>query len=405
MINLRTEIKDNLVYYKWDKRIKGIKGKSLYFLFESDLSGIPEHVFNFMFGVFMMDGLTYTGQTLGLTELSEAEELHLNNILRINHRSRGCAGRAHNNKAPGIYARDQPRALPPSHDNDIICANGMGKDGLNVALLTKEMGYSPFCFTLINQYWRNSKLWPERYDSIMEFYREEDIDQTFIKTNFFKIKSEAIGFYPYAVGLPLAYLKNTNVIQDGIQIHSNKTRLSDGSFYCPGETHVVFDQFSRGTGITLSSPLRAISNFGSEKLLFDKWPRHIKYQRSCMFGFPWCGECSKCNRKSLYMELLGFDHDSIGLPHYVYDKVKLDSYMAVDRSVKQVLNKINGQPYENWIEGANETVLAQIWNGDKIRDILSEHFHIYTEDPGPDGDGFTLEPSRWREYKDAQPVI
>lgn len=125
-----------------------------------------------------------------------------------------------------------------------------------------------------------------------------------------------------------------------------------------------------------------------------------------MYGFPWCGECSKCNRKALYMQILGFDNNSIGLPNFTYDKLRLDSYMAIDRSVKQVLNILNGQPYETWIEGANENALDSIWNGDKLRDILlAEGFHIYDEDPGPDGDGYTLEPSKWREIKDAQPNL
>jgi len=272
MMTLKTELTDKMVRYSWDRRIRGIKGKSLYFIFESDITGIPEHVFNFMFGVFMMDGLVYSGARLGVSELTEAEELHLNNILRLNYQSHGCAGRAYNDEAPMAYSRSQPTAQPPAHDNDVICANGMGKDGLNVALLTKEMGYNPFCFTVINQYWRDRGLWPERHESIMKFYKEEKIDHTFIKTNFFQIKKNPIGFYPYVLGLPLAYIRNTNIIQDGIQLHSNKTRLSDGSFYCPGETHVVFNQVTRATGITVSSPLRGISNYGSEKLLFDKWP-------------------------------------------------------------------------------------------------------------------------------------
>jgi len=99
------------------------------------------------------------------------------------------------------------------------------------------------------------------------------------------------------------------------------------------------------------------------------------------------------------MKLLGFDNLSIGLPEYSYDRLKLDSYMAIDRSVKQVLNKLNGQPYEDWIEGANEYALDWIWNGDKLRKIYSEHFHLYREDPGPDGDGYTLEPSKWSSLK------
>jgi len=408
MITLKTHIEKNMVTYKWNNRLRGIKGNHLYFIFEADLRGVPEHVFNFMFGVFMMDSLAYTGDNLWLTELTEAEELHLNNILRMNHDSNGCAGRGYSfgnayHDAPQAYAKDQPTAIPPSNDKEVVCANGLGKDGINVALLAKEMGYIPFCYTLINQYWRDKKLWPERYDSIMDFYHREDIDQTFIKTNFFKIRKNPIAFYPYAVGLPLAYLRNTNVILDGIQIHNNKTRISDGSFYCPGETYVVFNEVTKATGITLSSPLRSISNYGSQKLLADKWPQYLKYQRSCMFGRPWCGSCPKCNRKALYQEVLGIDHVPMGLPRFSYEKLKLGSYGPVNDSVRQIVSKLRENPYNAWVEGANENALDMIWNGDKLREILSDHFHLYREDPGPDGEGYTLEPSKWREYKDARP--
>jgi len=398
MITVKTEIKRNMVRYTWNKRLMGIRGKTLNFLFEFDIRGIPEHLFNFMFGVFMMDSLVFTGDTLGLSDLTKDEELCLNNILKLNHKSNGCAGRAHNDKASLIYSKDQSSAFPPSLDNEIICANGLGKDGLNLALLTKEMGYIPFCFTVINQYWKNQKVWHERIETMNKFYKEEEIDHTLIKTNFFKIRKAPIGFYPYIIGLPLAYLRNTNVILDGIQIHNNKTRISDGSFYCPGETYFVFNQVTKATKITTSSSLRGLSNYGSQKLLAERWPQHLKYQRSCMFGLPWCGKCSKCNRKALYLEDLGIDYASLGLPKYSHEKLKLDNYGPVGDSVRQVISKLKGQPYNNWIKGANEYALELIWNGNKLRDILSEHFNIYSEDPGPDGEGYTLEPSKWRGW-------
>ena len=405
MIRLDIEIKKYTVNYTWNRKLKGIKGNNLFFTFESDIYRVPEHVFNFMFGIFLMDSLVFTGKEISFSELTDGEELHLKNILKLNHESKGCAGRSHNKNMPSIHLRARATADPPPDTNQIICANGLGKDGLNVSLLTKEMGYAPFCYTLINQYWRNQDVWWERLNTIIKFYKEEKIDHTFINTNFFHIQKKQSGHYPYAVGLVLAYLKDTNVILDGIQIHSNKTRLSDGTFYCPGETHVVFDQVTRATGITLSSPLRAISNFGAQKLLADKWSQYLKYQRSCMFGFPWCGKCSKCNRKALYLKLLGVDHISLGLPEFDYDELKMSSYMAVNGSVKEVLKKMFGCPYEKWIEGANENALAAIWNGDKLRDILSEHFEIYREDPGPDGEGYTLEPSKWVAMKNDQPTL
>jgi len=404
MITLKVEARGGLLKYTWNKRLKGIKGNTLVFDFGSgnDISGIPEHIFNFVFGIFMMDSLIFTGDTLGLSELTESEEFFLDSILKLNHMSGGCAGRTHNDKSPLIYSQHQPTSWPPNNDNEVICANGLGKDGLNVALLVKEMGYTPFCFTLYNQYWKRRRVWGNRLNTIYNFYKEEEINHIFIETNFFKIRSSSIGFYPYAIGLPLAYLRNTDVILDGIQIHNNKTRVSDGSFYCPGETYSVFNQVTKATGITLSSPLRPLSNYGSQKLLAERWPQYLKYQRSCMFGLPWCGECPKCNRKALYLETLGIDPQSIKLQYYLPHRLGLDSYGPVGDSVRQVQAKLEGRQYDTWIEGANENALDLIWNGDKLRDILSDHFHFYRDDPGPDGEGYTLDPSKWRDIENTQ---
>ena len=66
-----------------------------------------------------------------------------------------------------------------------------------------------------------------------------------------------------------------------------------------------------------------------------------------MFGLPWCGKCPKCNRKALYLEDLGLDYASLGLPKYSHEKLKLDSYGPVGDSVRQVISKLKDQPYNN----------------------------------------------------------
>ena len=394
MNGIKTEVQEKRVRYTWSDRLLGLRGNSLSFSFEFDISGVPEHVFNFIFGVFLMDSLVLTGKEIFFSELTKEEGYHLRRILRSNFESKGCAGRAPGPCYPQVYA-PEARASSLSKGNRVVCANGLGKDGLNVALLTKEMGYSPLCYTILNQYWNRREVWEERLRTIKGFYQDEGIDHTFIESNFFRITSSPIGFYPYVVGLVLAYVAGTNVILDGIQIHNNKTRLSDGTFYCPGETYKVFNHVSEATGVIVSSPLRPLSNYGSQKLLAERWPDYLMYQRSCMYGLPWCGKCSKCNRKALYLEEMGVDPGSILLPRYSYEKLRLDQYGPVCGSVLQVLAKHKGISYRTWIDGANDHALRLIWNGDKLREIFSEHFHVYDEDPGPDGEGYTLNPSRW----------
>ena len=59
-----------------------------------------------------MDSLVFTGRELSFSELTDGEELHLNNILKLNHESNGCAGRTHNKNMPRIRLRARATADP-----------------------------------------------------------------------------------------------------------------------------------------------------------------------------------------------------------------------------------------------------------------------------------------------------
>lgn len=401
-MELKTEIKGNIVSYKWDKPLKDFKGRKLYLKYDVDISETPLHVANFIFGVFMQDGITLSGRSLSVNELTQKEVIGLQKTFDMNYESHGCAGkvRGYNMiRKPRILAHRLVNNSSLDGDGPVICANGMGKDGMNVALIVKELGYDGRSFILSNAYKEIRRgLWRERINTTKKFYREAGLKGNIVETNFFRKKGDRMGFYPYVAGIPLAYHYDSNVILDGIQLHNNKTSIVDGSFYCPGETIFAFNHVSKATGITVSSPIRALSNFGAQKLLAKRWPHFLKYQRSCMYGNPWCGKCAKCNRKALYLQALGIDPRRFRLPKYRESRLALHEYGPVQDSVIQVLAKYHGHEYNIWINGANKYALDSIWEGKAIRDILQEYFYIYMEDPGPDGEGYTLNPSKWRGW-------
>ena len=344
----------------------------------------------------MQDPIVYTGQAIKFTELTKKELINLRKIINRNYESFGCAGKVRNHSVdeiPLIYSEKIVDDLTFNDSETVICANGLGKDGINISLLAQEMGYTPRCFTAYNQYKKG--LWLERLTTAKKFYNTNNIEHNLIKTNFFKKQTKIIGFYPYVIGIPIAHNYDSNIILDGIQLHNNKTSIKDESFYCPGETIFTFKNVSKALGIKLSSPLRPLSNFGSQKLLAKRWPEFLSLQRSCMYGNPWCGECTKCNRKALYLETLDINPEKIELTKYVKSKLKLDEYGPVQDSVRQVISKNEGLPYKKWIDGANDYALSHIWEGEKLKKIFSEHFEVYKKDPGLDGEGYTLNPSKW----------
>jgi len=60
-----------------------------------------------------------------------------------------------------------------------------------------------------------------------------------------------------------------------------------------------------------------------------------------------------------------------------------------------VKKKLRGEPYETWVEGANENVFKHIWMGKELKNILGEHLPLYDYDPGVDDGGYVLAPSKW----------
>lgn len=400
-MKIETKIGEHIINYKWDNPIYQFQGNELYLKYDEDISKTPLHIANFLFVVLMQDALTLTGKPVILGELTDKENRELNSIMQMSYHSHGCAGRKRRYNVSEKPIITSIKIVEPNHPGDsgpILTTNGLGKDGLNLALLTLDLGLTPRCFTLYNQYAKRMGLWKERCVTANKFYKKHGISHSLIETNFFKNRRKRVGFYPYITALPLAFHYESNVILNGSQLHANKRSIEDRSIYCPGESIFSLNHITKATDIKFSNSLTPLSNFGAQDLLSKRWPENLKYQRSCMYGDPWCGKCSKCNRKSLYIETRGIDPMSISLPKFKEKYLKLDkNYGPVQDSVRQVLKKRRGEPYNSWVDGANDKALEIIWAGSEIKKILQEHFPIYDEDPGSDGEGYTIEPSKWKD--------
>jgi len=65
-----------------------------------------------------------------------------------------------------------------------------------------------------------------------------------------------------------------------------------------------------------------------------------------------------------------------------------------------VLKKLYGESYEDWIEGAHKTALDLMWRSGDYKGILTDHFGVYDYDREDDGFGWSLKPSQWRGIND-----
>jgi len=409
MITIKTEINGNQVSYTWNKRLKGLKGKTLWVEYDVDISNIPRHLANLMFGLIACDPLSWENETMVFDELTLEGLECLKNMLKMFHHSKGGGGLAHEwgKFFPKFFgASFGTNLIVDAHerenDGPILCANGLGKDGLTISSMTKELGFDMRCFFVDGQFTR--KVMVDRFDTMNKYYKMRDIESNIIKTNYFKIKGKRTGFNAYYFCIPLAHHYESEAILAGTSIHQNKTKIGSTNIYSPGESMFGFNHVTKGSGIPTSSPVRSLSLYGVQKLLLDRYRDILKYQRSCGYGSPWCNKCTKDFRHHLWITANGIETTSIELTPNIpnrdfFWRKNLGVYGFFSASTAlNSLKKLYGEPYESWIEEANNTALNLTWRSGDFKEIILDHFGVYDYDRDDDGFGWMSQPSRWREW-------
>jgi len=413
MINIKTEIGRNRVQYSWDKRIRGLKGNSLWMEYDVDISTMPRYLANMMFGLIACDPFSWENRTVVFDELSLEGLECLNNFLKMYFHSKGAGGLLYKYgdnfpKVPSASIRANELVVSDQREDNgpILCANGLGKDGITISSMTKELGFDMRCVFLDGQLTR--KVRNHHLNAMNEYYKMRSIESNIIKTNFYQIKRSWTGSYPYFYLIPLAHHYGSEVILSGTSLHQNKTwkNSEHPAIYSPGESSFAFNYATKGSGVTFSSPNRSLSLYGVQKLLLDRYPETSKYQRSCMHGSPWCNSCQKCYRHHLWYAAYGNETTSIELiPEKSADKdffwkTNIGAFGLSSNTALNCLKKLYGEPYETWIEEANKTALELMWRQKDYEEIITDHFDIYDYDRDDDGFGWMLQPSKWRGWMD-----
>ena len=403
---IETKIGSHSILFTWTKEIPCLKGNHLIIEYDVDISNTPRHLANFMFSLIMSEAITRRTGTILFDELTQKELECVRNYNEMNFISKGCSGLGYgyNKLYPhqlsiNVEAKKTVEDNTMEHGGPTLCANGLGKDGLLIANLTKETEGNMRCFFVEGQ--MEPSVLRERMNNVNKFYKEHSIESNIIKGNYCDIQPTTQGFYPYYHALPLAYYYNSEAILSGLSIHMNKTRVSDMALVCPGESIFGFDYISKASGISFSSPNRPLSLPAVELLLAERYPKSIKYQRSCIKANPWCGQCGKCLRHHIYLKAAGIDPTTIGLASKNIEEQYTGAYGTQSRygaEVSGCLNKLRGEPYDEWVFGASEPVFDLIWGGKELKKIFQEHLELYSYDIGTHGEGWMLEPSKWKDW-------
>lgn len=404
-IIIETRIGKNTIDFYWHSKLNYFSGNNLSVTYDVDVSQTPRHLANSMFGIIMAGLISFNRVSVEFDELTEGELEAINSLVRLNYLSSGCCGRSRGHdkfmpagEPPRVKSKKLVVGSPPGDSGPVLCGNGMGKDGLNVLSIVRELGFDMRCFTVSGQLLE--KIWNEHISTMNKLYALKNIQNNIIETNFFAKRSGILGFYPYFLAIPLAFHYGSEAVLSGKQIHVSKTSLKDNIPYCPGESIFGSNYATKATRIKFSSPTKPISEYGAQKLLADRYPELLKYQRSCMHGMSWCNGCSKCRRAALHLELLEKEYRTLGLKYAKKEDFRfpIKHYSGVFESDILALKMREKEPYSDWLVKTNEVVYPLIWKGKEVSNILEEHFDSYSHDPGPDDFGYTCVPSKWRGW-------
>ena len=412
-MNITTKIRGSKVLYDWDENYDYLRGRRLWIDYGEQITA-PTHILNFTAALVMLGPASLNTTPFNLSELTQPELDTLNQLVKMLIISKGCGGyvnirRGH--RTP--YKKDDSGGFTATHiisdtpirgDGPMLVAQGLGKDGLNIALMTKTLGFNAESFIVKNEL--TQKLWTERMSVAYKFHTEINMRCHIIDTNWYKdvraYINPADAFVPEYMILPLAWKHNVEAIYRGTHIHFNNFREKDLALHCPQSSVFGGAMIGKVTGIPTSSPHIGLTNYGAQKLLGDNHPEMLHYQRSCMHGMRWCNNCGKCNNHYVVYKLHGYDTDKVGLnPQTDYgrsirDNVYKDACGLSGVMNLQLYNKLteNIEPDE-WVTGVNKIAYNNCYRGKEYLDYIAEILEVYSHDPGGDGFGWTSKPSIW----------
>jgi len=398
-MRVTTSISKNAIQWSWDAKLRYTRGSTFSTSYKVDVSKTPKHLANYMAGLILSEIIAWNGVDVIFDELTRAEVASINDFVRTSynedHFKRVIKGR----KCPVVKAKNIVEPYKFKTDGPVLCANGMGKDGLLLAMMVKEIGRKQLCFTVDGSY--PTERFEKHKTSTNQFYKQENIKAEWINTTFIECARPHKCVARMIMGLPLLIYYNSNTILQAFNIGECTVRATTRLPIRPVAGIAYCNNIAKTLNIVSDAVQSGVTMMGSQKTIIERYPQVIKYQRSCMRADRWCGNCVKCYSTPLLTTAAGHDPEKLGLYHLKdpglsvrYWKTKSNNAIETITYLECV-KKVKGQPYAKWVDGINEDALKVSWESDKIGKIFKEHLTSYDYDPGLDGFGGIMDPSKW----------
>jgi len=394
MIEIRTNIKKNVIEYTMSKKLRYMKNQRFVISYTFDLKSFPLHLANFMVGILLSEHISWTGEDVLFSSLTKKEvkciNKHILNNFIANPYKRVI------NKCPEVHSKNISKSELNFDGGPVITMNGMGKDGLALASLVRELNIELVSCVVANQY-KNMSLWKDRARAMKKFYSSKGIIPAWVGTSYFRGNSYKI--IPWQVfAFPVAWFYSSRDILIGFNLGDSKFYLGNGYSPRPNVTVFSFDAISKATGFRIGNPFWGVSHLVIQRLILERYPEVAQFQRSCMRGIPWCGRCGKCLGINILARAGGNTTKKLSLRNMRIhcdtshwrraNPLSADVYMEAEK-------KLRGEEYQLWIEKLNLNAQKFAWHPTKVMKILKEHVSCTKVDPGKNGLGYTNVPSIW----------
>lgn len=396
-MKIKVEIGTEAIHVSWNEPLDHCVQQYFDIDYGVDLSTTPKHVLNFMVGILLSEHFAWNQRAVIFDELTEAELACIKFHVKMNF-ARNLRDRSGPWSSVILVDRIVEQEVPED-DGPVLCANGMGKDGLSLIAMADRLDVDIRCFTFHGQY-RTEELWNERITTSKQIYDLFDVPFNLPRTSYWALATYSLVPF-WVMALPLAYHYRSPVILANLPI--GRSAVEHDHLFSPNDSVFSLAQISKATRIEFSSWNLPLSIAGTCRLLWKLWPDLIPYQRTCHQGTPWCRRCRSCYRLSLYYTALGADTRLFGLPPF-------DSSMLTERvyegtvydSVMNCYKRLRGEPYDERVFQAAEPAFEFMWMGNEVGQVLKETLGTHNDDLGPNEIGFSYPLSKWREWIDTE---
>jgi hypothetical protein len=317
---IRIKCENNIIKIFIEKKLNFMNANSFYIKYPYKIDNIPYHLLYYMICILLSEIISWNSYIIYVDELTKKEEESINYHIKKNYEANRYK-RCMKDKINSIV-KSKKYIIEYKFENygPIFCCNGLGRDGLLLNLLTKEIYNNMESITIKNQY-ISEELFNEKYKIAKNILEKYDINENIIETNYMKIcKYKIIPWWILII--PFLVINKSNIIYMGLSLEEfNSYKKENPCRFLISQ--LSLKNISDTLNIKLSSPFSCISMPFIQKLLIEKYPDSLEYQLSCMRNKKWCNDCEKCIKTTILYpyfsnNIVVFIHFSQSLHHFLF---------------------------------------------------------------------------------------